>query len=424
MFKRNSEQAIGWISMTDMCIVTVILLTLAVVALKKEKSLNEDIIDKYGQACCINDECQNYIKEQCLLMGGEPFSGKCVSDDCAELTYQNEIQSACCINGKCELMVRAKCENIMGVFYDSISCDKVLELCDTPESSYACCINGKCELMVRAKCENIMGVFYDSISCDKVLELCDTPESSYACCIDGECALVTMQVCDIYNGIFSDGENCQEVDCLKSKGENELPLELFNLVPPFDNVVFLVDKSEGMGDSYFGFTDGGTKWQFVKDKVSLWLEYLPIREIALVKFNNKVEIYPKYNSGGYHLLPMKGGLSSARRKQQIDEVVTILGDNTGNTTNIANGFISALKYNTSAGKPIDAIIFFSDGVPTTHSVGETIDILKKRGAAKIPIHIIAVGNFFTKKSKEFYNEILKLNVKNSWRGSDGELKSP
>ena len=158
--------------------------------------------------------------------------------------------------------------------------------------------------------------------------------------------------------------------------EQRLRQEVLELKGDLDRVVFVVDASRSMSDSQ--------RWQQAQSLMANWLKYLPVKEAALVVFNDSYRRFPR--EGGF--LPMND--------KNRTELVSVLrnirpsgGTNTPLAMQVAYSYWNAQN-----------IILFTDGRPqvrfqsTEALVEQTLQFVAQRKHREIVINTVGLGDYF------------------------------
>lgn len=185
----------------------------------------------------------------------------------------------------------------------------------------------------------------------------------------------------------SEGEVRQEILSLKGGLPNQ----------GLSNVVILLDRSGSM--------DVGGRWTNAIAVVETWLTHLPIKNCALVTFNNGVECFP----GAGRWLDVSGSNGTQNRSNLVNELRGLKPDG---GTDTKKAIETAYAY-----ANVDTIILFTDGKPQlVESEGSGVSakgaqrLVQAKAAPKnmtdpildlcrshmprVPINTVAIGNYF------------------------------
>ena len=170
--------------------------------------------------------------------------------------------------------------------------------------------------------------------------------------------------------------------------------ELLNLKGSFSRTVFVLDTSGSMGtaidvseiDKEWGKRPA--PWPSVLKRMDSWLMHLPIGSFRIVCFSTELELFPKKETEW-----LQGGGSRNRAAEFLR------GQSPGGFTCTEKAIDRAL-----ASKPT-AIILFTDGMPSDTAgnadPAQQTRILNKVRTAKVPVHVVAVGNYIDQRQGLF-----------------------
>ena len=170
--------------------------------------------------------------------------------------------------------------------------------------------------------------------------------------------------------------------------------ELLNLKGSFARTVFVLDTSGSMGeaidvseiDKEWGKRPA--PWPSVHKRMDAWLRHLPIESFRIVCFSTELDLFPKKESDW---------LQGTGSRDQAAEFLR--SQSPGGFTCTEKAIDRAL-----ASKPT-AIILFTDGMPSdakgNADPAQQTRILKKVRTAKVPVHVVAVGNYFDQRQGLF-----------------------
>lgn len=208
--------------------------------------------------------------------------------------------------------------------------------------------------------------------------------------LEADLALATVGLAKLRNDAArptSEGEVRQEILSLKGGLPNH----------GISNVVILLDRSGSM--------DIGGRWKDAISVVETWLTHLPIRNCALVTFNNTCESFP----GAGRWLDLSGSNGAQNRRSLVNELRGLKPDG---GTDTQQAIETAYSY-----PNVDTIILFTDGKPQlVESEGSTATakgaqlLFERKPAPKnmtepildfcknhvprVPINTVAIGNYF------------------------------
>jgi len=159
---------------------------------------------------------------------------------------------------------------------------------------------------------------------------------------------------------------------LYRSSQGALSQELLGFNGKMDRVVFIFDGSGSMKD------DG--RWEHTRATMRAWLRALPVREAAVIVFNDTVRTVPE----GDQLLPL-----TAANLKMLEEALEKTSPD-GNTNTLA----ALERAYTFA--PIDAIVLVTDGKPEDPGkVKRFVKSIRKR-YPDTRIHAVALGEYFDK----------------------------
>jgi len=175
---------------------------------------------------------------------------------------------------------------------------------------------------------------------------------------------------------------------LRRSGQGKVRQDLMGLRGSLDRVVFVFDRSGSMKK------DG--RWETVKATAKVWLDYLPVKEGALVVFSDDVISYPVDN----HLVNMQDPTTRKKMGEWMDDL-----EPEGKTRTL-HALEKAYRY-----PGIDAIVLFTDGAPTK-SYGSRNEIHKfvenEATAGRKPrIHTVGLSDYFDKNLGRFLRRLAK-----------------
>ena len=179
----------------------------------------------------------------------------------------------------------------------------------------------------------------------------------------------------------------------------------------FGRVVFIVDRSGSMGDP--SNNGGTTRWNYVRGVIEDWLLLLPFEQVQLILFNNKVDVFP---ADGYLSLAD----TAVKRPVLIEEMLQILKD----TVPVEGTHTLAALQKAYEAENADAIFLFTDGQPMLkaerYTTSDDIRVLQNQvldlvaaqtsSGNRIPINVIALGDYFHDKNKEAVQKHLPFGV--------------
>jgi Mg-chelatase subunit ChlD len=176
-----------------------------------------------------------------------------------------------------------------------------------------------------------------------------------------------------------------EVKQLRARLDGQrVPQQILGLEGSLGRVVFVLDRSSSMGKEKL--------WEKSIATIMTWLQYFPVREVALVTFGSDIDEYP----GAGQFLPQKDGLDTLAQTlkslQPIGETRTM----------------EALQ-RAYALQGVDAIVLFTDGMPTSSSAKDVREFVRERHAAgnKLRIHTVGVGDYFNREMGDFLQGLAK-----------------
>ncbi len=183
--------------------------------------------------------------------------------------------------------------------------------------------------------------------------------------------------------------NAEEQD-RRTEEQGQIRSQLLGLEGSLGKVVFLLDRSQTMGQS--------GRWDEAVNTISKWIEHLPIAEAAVIMFSgNTLEAVP---SRGY----------ADRRAGGLDALVTQLEDvRTGGSTNTYEAIEAAFRYD-----DLNTIILFTDGRPdgSRHGTSDVLELVVRERQRRldahgldIKLHVVGVGDYFDQKTKDFLLEL-------------------
>lgn len=150
--------------------------------------------------------------------------------------------------------------------------------------------------------------------------------------------------------------------------------ELLGMKGKLDRVVFVFDRSASM--RYEG------RWEASLDTMRQWLDLLPVREAAVVVFNDEITPFPKDSS-----------LLKTTSEHKVQLLATIRNLRPEGGTSTLKALQAAYKYS-----PIDAVILFTDGEPDKGTTASTrqfaVDV--KQRFPETRIHTVGIGDYFRK----------------------------
>lgn len=161
--------------------------------------------------------------------------------------------------------------------------------------------------------------------------------------------------------------------------------ELLGIQGSLKRLVFVLDKSGSMAR--------GRKWDYTRGVVDTWLRYLEIEQCSLVVFDDNVTTFP---STGY--LDLIGVYGARNRDSLLARLMLVQPG--GNTNTFA-----ALR--TAYALDPTAIVLATDGFPdsgTNHfddQMAERVAELLGQHGHSVPIHVLALGNYFQPRLGKF-----------------------
>lgn len=153
---------------------------------------------------------------------------------------------------------------------------------------------------------------------------------------------------------------------------------LLGLRGSLESVVIVVDKSGSMKN--------GRKWEYTREVLATWFTYLPIRRCAVILFDDSVKAFP--DNGAF--LELVGPASTQNRAALVGRLRRVKPS--GNTNTYA-ALRRAYEYHPTA------VILATDGFPdsgTNHFDKKMANsvIALCRHHHFIPVHVLALGNYF------------------------------
>lgn len=165
----------------------------------------------------------------------------------------------------------------------------------------------------------------------------------------------------------------------------------------YGRVVFVVDCSGSMVRSSNASDE--SRWDYVQTVIRNWLLLLPFQEVQLILFNNEVDVHPL--PGEFILLKM----TAESRRSDIQPLLSALKNTVPD-----NGTNTSLAIRTAyEAENVDAIFLFTDGQPMLKAEvdttsedfralqNEVLDLIirqKQRGDSP-PINVIGLGDYFS-----------------------------
>jgi hypothetical protein len=119
--------------------------------------------------------------------------------------------------------------------------------------------------------------------------------------------------------------------------------ELLGLKGDLRRTVLVLDRSKSMS----------VRWADALATARTWMEHLPVEELALVVFNNEIDVYPADGS----FLRVRGPGGAANRARFLEH---LKGLTPARGTNTLGALRAAYRY-----KGVDTIILVTDGAPTS-----------------------------------------------------------
>ncbi len=175
------------------------------------------------------------------------------------------------------------------------------------------------------------------------------------------------------------------------KQEQLLRQDLLDVRGKLDRVVFLVDRSASMQQ--------GERWEQARQTIEKWMLHLPVKEAALVVFNQQAYCYPRDRS----FLPV----NSHSRHRLINKLRQLRPE--GGT-----GTLIALQqaYNYA---DLDTIVLFTDGKPSDpeDSIHAFIESQEELG---VVINAVALGSYSDKQDTFEFLTALARKTGGSYRG--------
>jgi hypothetical protein len=165
--------------------------------------------------------------------------------------------------------------------------------------------------------------------------------------------------------------------------------ELLGLKGELRRVVVLVDRSASMSE--------GGRWPDTLRTVRAWLEYLPVQELALVVFNDQIDVYPADRS----FLAVSGADGAANRRRLLKHLEGLQPDG---GTHTLQALRTAYEFRNA-----DTFILFTDGAPTSPAaplfdaaqVKAIHALVKSNFDRRIVVNSIGVGSYFDQSLGEF-----------------------
>jgi myosin heavy subunit len=162
-------------------------------------------------------------------------------------------------------------------------------------------------------------------------------------------------------------------------------------------VVFVVDCSGSMVRS--SNSSAESRWDYTQTVIRNWLLLLPFQEVQLVMFNNEVNVYPR--DGDFISLQQ----TAVSRRVDIQPLLDVLKETVPNDG--TNTFL-ALRTAYEA-RNVDAIFLFTDGQPMLKPEAETtsedfrimqnevLDLIvsENQKGNPTPINVIGLGDYFS-----------------------------
>jgi hypothetical protein len=186
-------------------------------------------------------------------------------------------------------------------------------------------------------------------------------------------------------------------------GDRQMRQEILGISGSLERVVFLVDQSGSMrGDS--------ERWNSALKVVHTWIDHLPVREAALIWFSSDVVRFPAV---GMVRLTDEEGKGALLRELNSPR-------DGGGSTSFKQAIDAAFSYEGAT-----AIVLFTDGKPDSGAdasiSGEPAEVeipryvqSKRDGMrtrlkdAQIPrLHVVAVGDYFRRNAAQFLIELSK-----------------
>lgn len=210
------------------------------------------------------------------------------------------------------------------------------------------------------------------------------------------------------NGQISGFEAETRIAVIRERHVRQELLGLQGRLNKLNRVVVIIDRSGSMtfppGNGHKSGVKlvdqvGLKRWDYVQNILHQWLNLLPFSEVALVVFSDEPEHFPALTEAGPTFLRVRdiNGMEIKEGREKLSEYLKSLEPNGG--TNTLGALRAAFKL-TSA----DAIILFTDGVPTVtplngdprnlhQQVLDEVDAYVKTKSA-VPINVVGIGDYF------------------------------
>jgi spore germination protein YaaH len=171
-------------------------------------------------------------------------------------------------------------------------------------------------------------------------------------------------------------------------------------------VVLLVDTSGSMDYDDDRKNQGGptSRWSVTRETIKVWAEHLAAEKIILIRFHSRVEDPREFRTD---------------RKAREELAREIDGWKPDGETATYDALEKAYSF-----PDVDAIILITDGEPNRRAgayhefqeaTEEIYELIKARDHDKIPINVVAVGQYFDQKFSGFMRQLAKL-TKGSFQG--------
>lgn len=170
----------------------------------------------------------------------------------------------------------------------------------------------------------------------------------------------------------------QEQDRLAREGD--VRQELLGLTGEMGNAVFLMDRSQTMGES--------GRWAEAVSTLKTWLQHLPVQNAAVIAFGGgQLEAFP----------------SRDYARRSAGEFTSVLAEldglETGGATNTHEAIEQAFRYD-----DLDAVILFTDGRPDgKYGAKDVLELVEnlREFRPNVKLHVIGVGDYFDGPMKRF-----------------------
>ena len=172
----------------------------------------------------------------------------------------------------------------------------------------------------------------------------------------------------------------EELEQRRTVQEGGVRQELLGLSGSLRNVVFLMDRSQTMGQS--------GRWQEAVETLKTWLRHLPVENAAVIAFHGgRLDSFPARDYAG-------------RDAGEFEAILDDVGDlTTGGSTNTYEAVEQAFRYD-----DLDSIILFTDGRPDgKYGVADVLKMvaIERKRRPNVVLHVIGVGDYFDGPMKRF-----------------------